>query len=197
LAQQYTDAMIDCETTSTRPDRGAMIQLSAVKFNLETHDVSLDMFNRCLHMPAWRSWDDSTYNWWVNDKRETLEKIMLAMEEPAKVMEDFVDWAAPTGHLRFWSKPLSFDWPFVAGYCADFNQPMPFDFRQANDMRAFMRGKCWPEPFKEPQLTFKGIPHNALHDVLHQIRVLFSFMEYGNGYVEQEKTDVVLQEAHS
>jgi hypothetical protein len=146
-----------------------------VKFNLETREVSTEFFNRCLKIPPYRFWDEGTWNWWWSDKAEVLQSILARAEEPQLVMTDFGAWA---GHgLRFWSKPLSFDSPFVQSYCRDHGIEMPFKYWESVDMRSFMRGKAFPDRMVEPRLEFLGAKHDALADVLHQIRILFAFLE--------------------
>ncbi|MDR3436472.1 3'-5' exoribonuclease domain-containing protein [Telmatospirillum sp.] len=179
----YTDCMVDVETTGLESGRNAMIQIAAVKFNLETQEVSPEFFNRCLRIPPHRFWDEDTWNWWSNDKAAILISILKRAEDPALVMKDFVDWSTKedTNVPTFWSKPSHFDFPFVASYCRDYGLVMPYDFRRANDMRSFMRGKAWPLPAIEPRIEFAGTAHNAIHDVLHQIQVLFEFVSCDHG----------------
>ena len=176
----FPDCMVDIETTGLHPDRSAMIQLAGVKFNLETREISHDFFNRCLLIPPWRFWQESTWDWWSSNKFDILTSIYQRMEDPQVVVEAFTKWAEPGS--RWWSKPSHFDFPFVSSYCADFGLQMPFDFRAANDMRSFMRGRSFPAQMVEPRPEFQGTAHNAIHDCLHQIRILFEFLD-------QEKTN--------
>ena len=47
--------MLDVETTGARPDRAAILQIAAVKFDPLARTIdTADMFNRCLAMPGWR-----------------------------------------------------------------------------------------------------------------------------------------------
>lgn len=171
----FNDVMVDIETTGTQPNRSAMIQLAAVKFNLSDYTVSPHYFNRSLTMPAWRHWDEDTRTWW-SDKPDTFSSIMAKAEDPAIVMRDFVDWSfQPNGpQLRFWAKPTTFDFMFVSSYLKDFKQPIPFDFREATDVNSYLRGLYAPNPIDrsdEPKLV--GVAHDAIYDSLHQIKVLF------------------------
>ena len=65
----YSDVMLDIETTGTQPDRAAIIQIGAVKFNLETGAVSNHFFNRSMELPPWRAWSEDTRSWWMQQKR--------------------------------------------------------------------------------------------------------------------------------
>lgn len=171
----FQDVMVDIETTGTQPNRSAMIQLAAVKFNLEDQTVSPSYFNRSLKIPHWRSWDEDTRQWW-SKQPDTLNAIMSKAEDPYVVMRDFADWSIQANGppLRFWAKPTTFDFMFVTSYLKDFNQPIPFDFREATDMNSYLRGLYAPEPIDrsdEPKLV--GVAHDAIYDSLHQIKVLF------------------------
>lgn len=170
----YTDVMVDIETTSTTPDRGAILQIAAVKFNLKEGTVSDNMFDRSLIMPAHRHWDEGTRKWWGEQKEGVLNQILFRAEDWRKVMADFLEWAAPAGHLRFWSKPSHFDFMFVSSYFKDADLPNPFSYRDATDMNSFLRGKYFPNKLPELFIEFDGDEHNALNDTLYQLKVLFA-----------------------
>jgi hypothetical protein len=172
----FTDAMIDIETTGLSPDRSAIIQIAAVRFNLETGAVDTDFFNRALRIPNHRHWDEGTRGWWLDQKREVLEDIYRRMEDWRVVMPAFFDWATTKGQLRFWGKPTHFDYAFIQSYFRDAELGMPFHYRTANDMNSFLRGRYFPERVPELQVEFEGDAHNAIFDALHQIKVLLAHM---------------------
>lgn len=165
--------MVDLETTGTRPDRHAIIQIAAVKFNLTTREVDQNFFNRCLFPAKHRSWSEDTRRWWMQ-RPETLRGIMNRFECPRLVMNDFIEWCGIGQQYRFWSKPASFDLPFIASYLNDYDLPDPFPYWEAMDLRSYLRGLAGgPERYIDPDLPFDGTQHDALFDVLHQIKILF------------------------
>lgn len=176
----YTDLMTDCETTGLRPDRAGIIQLSAVKFNLRTQEVSPSFFNRSLKLPPWRHWDQGTVEWWSN-KPDVLREIILRAEDPGRVMNEFFDWVAPAGSMRFWSKPSSFDYMFVSSYFHDFGLPNPFSYREVCDLGSFTKGLWFSIGKDAPNLnnsvSVPGAAHNALNDCLWQLKLLFKHIE--------------------
>ena len=138
---QYPDIMCDIETTGTDPSRTAMIQLAAVRFNIVEGTVDTSsFFKQNLAIPPGRFWDEGTRKWW--SKMPTLRDSILNNCRPAKVvMEEFQAWVVkgfvgdqPT---RFWSKPQSFDWPFVSSYFEQYEMANPMSFREAVDMRSY------------------------------------------------------------
>lgn len=170
----YTDIMVDLETTHTLPDRGGILQIAAVKFNLKENQVSPDFFDMCLTVPNHRHWSEGTRNFWLNQKESVLQEILQRAEPWRDVMEKFMEYSYPINHLRFWSKPSHFDYNFLSSYFSDYGMPMPFHYRDANDMNSFLRGLYYEQDGKVPDLNlpFVGEVHNALFDTLHQVRVL-------------------------
>ena len=179
---RFTDVMVDLETTGVSPDENAIIQIAAVRFNPLTQDVDGDdMFNRCLLMPTKRFWDEGTREWW-GKRDQTYQSIMARMEPAERVMKDFVHWAEPKDDangrkLRFWSKPSHFDYMFLQSYAKQFSTNFPFDFRDAQDMRSFLRGLYWPGEVPDPGVNLEGTAHDALFDTLHQIAVVLKHIE--------------------
>ena len=172
----YTDVMVDLETTGLSKDHSAIIQIAAVRFNLETHDVDHNFFDKCLMIPPGRTWDENTRHWWIKDKSDILMSIYERMADPAAVITEFFDWSGGVvGPYRFWAKPISFDFPFLESYFTQFGLPMPYSHRVGRDLRSFIAG-CNPT-FNENTVPFEGTAHNALYDTLHQIRLLFAAMK--------------------
>lgn len=194
---KYTDVMIDLETTGTMPDRTAIIQISAVKFNLETREVDPNFFDRCLSIPPHRFWDQSTAAWWAKQKPSTLRDILARQEDPRIVITDFAKWAYQTPKLRFWSKPTTFDFMFLSSYFNDEGLANPFHYSMSNqvnysnDLNSFLTGLHYPNKVPEIAWTAGGSAHNALDDTLNQLKWLFDHLDYkANGVMEAEFTDV-------
>ena len=168
--------MVDIETTGLSPDESAIIQIAAARFKLAEKTIDPEVFDRCLSIPAKRFWDEGTRVWWGQQKREVLQDIYRRMEEPSGVTQAFSDWARAKqeGHsLRFWAKPISFDYAFVSSYFRQFDVYNPFDFREATDLRSYVKGLGRSSDYPELVVEFKGDAHNALVDTLNQINYLF------------------------
>jgi DNA polymerase III alpha subunit (gram-positive type) len=175
-AMQFPDVMIDLETTGLAPNNSAIIQIGAVRFNLKERTIG-DMFNQSMTIPYGRFWDEGTRNWWAQ-RGQVYQDIMSVARPPAMVMTQFAQWCEPINSMRFWAKPLSFDFPFLQSYFTQFDLQFPFDFRQANDMNTFIRSLYFPEPMPQLDVPFQGDAHNALMDSIHQISVLFAHMDH-------------------
>lgn len=168
--------MVDCETTGTNPEVNGMIQLSAVKFDLATQSVQPfpEMFDRCLKLPPNRYFEEGTRQWW-NKRSDVYRDITNRAEDPAAVMKDFVSWVGLNNPkpVRFWAKPTTFDWGFVASYLRQYDLPQPFHYRWAMDMNSFIRGLAGDPTVESNYTPFTGTAHNALMDVLNQINQVF------------------------
>lgn len=185
MAPDFLDIMVDVETTGTNPEMNGMIQLAAVKFDLESRSVQPfpEMFDRALKLPANRFFDEGTRQWW-NKKSKVYQQIVARAEDPATVMRAFADWVGYQNPkpVRFWAKPTTFDWAFVASYFRQYDIQQPFHYRWAMDMNSFIRGLA-KDPTVESNYTASlgGDAHNAIYDVLNQINQVFDAVDkYGS-----------------
>lgn len=175
----FTDVMCDIETTGTNPERNAILQISAVKFNYETGEIDTNFFDRCLHVHPGREWDFDTRVWWTK-QGGVLEGIQARAEDPYTVMRSFYEWllldwpSTRKEGRQFWAKPVTFDYPFLVSYLKMFGMDMPCHFRYARDLNSFMAGLTGTtdHPGLEEEVEFVGDTHNALHDTLFQIKIL-------------------------
>lgn len=173
------DYMIDLETTGVNSEENAIIQLAAVRFNLDTKEIDTKVFNGCMTLPVGRYWDEGTREWHMHpDREKTLIWILQNSEDPAIVMRRFFDWVTDGSAICpkvFWAKPTTFDYTFVASYFRQFGLMMPFHYREANDLNSYIRGRG----HRDVNKFWKGIEpvgdaHNALHDCFYQIKGLFN-----------------------
>lgn len=175
----YPDIMVDIETTGLQPHTSAIIQIGAVPFNFDTKEIDTDnMYCASLTMPKNRYWNSGTDKFWLQDNVDTYMEIMKTAQNPAFVIKAFYDWciarltATEEGDLRWWSKGWM-DHATVDSYFLDAGLDMPFNFRQAKDMRSFIAGMHGDAVYSDPEVEMVGTHHNALHDCLTQLRMLF------------------------
>lgn len=177
MSDQFPDIMIDLETTGLDFARTNIIQIAAVRFNLQERTIDHTFFDRCLLPAPGRFWDEDTRTWWLKDKRTILQSIMQRAESVKPVLEALQLFAGSNAVL--WAKPSHFDHSFLASYYAQYELAIPFHFREVQDMNSFIRGRYFPN--KPPNLVelvpFNGPVHNALMDTLHQISTLFKVCE--------------------
>lgn len=177
ISNNMDNVMLDLETTGLDQQHNAIIQISAVKFNPVTQEVSTDFFDRCLLMAPNRYWEEGCRTWWLKGRVETLQNIMARMEDPVTVLKALDEWAGP--NPKMWAKPSHFDHSFLDTYYKQFGMQIPFNFRECENLYSFMRARYWPEPLPnfDQVVPFQGTMHNAIYDVLHQIKILFHVLE--------------------
>ena len=174
----FPEVMSDYETTSTDPSHGAIIQISAVRFNLEHREVDPVMFDQCLLMPGNRFWSEDTRDWWMAECPEVLDAIWPRMRDPLQVLSEFRQWVMRDlegDSPVMWAKPIHFEFPFLQSYFRQYGLAMPFHYSEAQDLRSWCRALGHPNLDRE--IPFEGIKHNALHDTLHQVQTLFTLLE--------------------
>lgn len=179
---EWTDIMVDVETTGTNISTAGIIQLSAVMFNLEKGIIGPE-FDSCLLMPEGFYWEPKTLCWWVNDKKRKtiLDDIMKKALLPEKVINNFVRWNRVNGPAKhFWSKPSHFDYTLLDKYFRIYGYQNPFKYWKARDMRSYLLGIYFPEPLPELKLM-SDEAHNALADVKFQVSELIKHTQLCKG----------------
>ena len=175
INNRWTDIMVDLETTGTDSRTAAIIQLSAVMFNLETGEIG-PQFDECLTVSpeSRRYWDQKTYMWWTSNvnRKAILEEISSRGRDPYDVIVDFLKWNGDNGAPKhFWSKPSHFDYNLLDSYFRDYHFNNPFIYWKARDMRSYLLGLYFPDPLPDLRLQSDDA-HNALADTLFQVKEL-------------------------
>lgn len=175
------DIMVDIETTSTSPESGAILQIGAVEFDVMSGKTG-DTFKVSLSTPGNRYWSEDTRMFWA--KRQKLYADITAKSLPPSVgFKKFLDWVnSKSDNARFWSKPLSFDYPFIDSYCKQYGFNNPFNFYEARDVRSFIMGITGLDEIKIPMKA--GLTeHDALADALNQTLWVIEFWKNRGKYV--------------
>lgn len=178
MVMEYTDMMVDIETTGLQPDRNAVIQIGAVKFNLEKRTVCPQTYKASLTIPPYRHWNQGTAAWWAGQPKEIMNEIITNQRPYAEVLEEFQQWSL--GGYRFWSKPSHFDFMFLASSFEDAGLANPFSYRVATDMNSFILGLYGGNevpPEIEANVSVDGPAHDALNDCWYQLKTLFAHLE--------------------
>lgn len=173
----FQHIMCDIETTGTKPDRNHIIELAAVRFNLNTQEYDPDLFHVCLdsNTASFRNYCPNTMAWWRDDNRAAIYDRIIAESLSSRVcIEAFATWLG-TERLVFWGNRNGFDFMFLQSYFSDFNVPFPFKFWDSKDILSYTEGLCKGAniPFiRKNDLDFVGEKHNAKDDTLHQLKYL-------------------------
>ena len=174
----FQHIMCDIETTGVKPDRNHIIQICAVRFNLQAQQYDPNLFEVCLDpdRAAFRHFCPNTMAWWNDPERQPiLEKIQANKFNPSLALMAFANWLNTGARLVFWGNRNGFDYMFLQSYFADFNVPFPFNYWDSKDLLSYTEGLCEGAgvPFiKKNSLEFVGTKHNAKDDTLHQLKYL-------------------------
>ncbi len=173
---EYLDIMVDIETTGTDPSHSAILQIAAVAFNLETKQVSPELFNMSLSVPPNRFWDEGTREFW-GKHREVLAKIRSTAQDPAFVLQSLREWTLrhAGSEARLWGKPISFEAPMLESYFRQYGLTNPFGFRLVRDQRTWISAKLGPVVDVlawEKARPMEGAAHDAIFDALHQVKLV-------------------------
>ena len=173
---QFTDIMVDTETSGTHPAYNGIFQLAAIKFNIEEQTIG-DTFDRCPALLPNRYWEEGARDFW--GKMPALYQSLVARQEEAEqVYIDFSKWVtsdAPAAGYRFWAKPTTFDWSMLDSHYRQLGRPMPFHYRQARDLNTYISA-CRNRGGDHVDMSFiqASVAHNALADCAQQLKMLFS-----------------------
>lgn len=161
-----TDCFIDLETSGVNPNTAAIVQIGAVKFNFNTCEIG-ETFKIALKMPKNRYWQEDTRRFW-SSHLALFNEIVKDEVETEEGFKQFINWVNKDMlNPRAWSKPLSFDLPFIASYCEQYNITNPFNHWEHRDLRSFMMA-YYGENL--PKLTMKEglVEHDALADAMNE-----------------------------
>lgn len=169
--------MVDIETTGLNPGRHAIIQLSAVPFDMKSRRIGTVFSDNYLLMPPWRSFDTDTLQWWLSKNRvvynhicEHQGDITSALGSFSAFVEDFKSVEQP----NFWMR-RPFDWMFVESYYKDFSMKCPFSYKHVIEMTSFMKGTALDDAMPVSDVRSpEGEAHNAYYDCKAQINLLFA-----------------------
>ena len=178
-----TDVMVDLETTGLDPNKNAIAQIGAVKFNYLTGKVGEKFcINVDVDAMSSRQWMPSTQKWWASQDKAIREGVFEKPHAPSVALNAFMNWCYPLNSLRFWCKGKHFDYPFIEGYLRELNIPNAFHYRQVEDMGSFIDGLYFPKPRQTVLYKDVGGAHNALSDAINQLAEL-------KAHIKQARSD--------
>lgn len=178
MTQQFTDIMVDVETTGKKADLASIVQIGARKFNIKTGEVDTEGFKQSLTELPGRVREEGTMMWWETKVPLAIRKEVFDNPTDATViLEVFAKWCYPAGSLRMWAKPSHFDYGFVESHMKQVGWKNPFHYRAVTDMNSFIRGLYKMGDIPEVEFVdpaAKGGAHDALNDVDSQINYLLA-----------------------
>lgn len=175
----YTEAMLDIETLSTKPN-AAILSVAVVRFNIRDEDTvqTLSDPDRSLHvhlpLPQQklleRDFDPSTIMFWLGQEDQARNAILTGQKgaDFAQNLIKVKDFLRSVGKL--WGNGSDFDNVILRSLFDDVDEHFPVRYsgnRCLRTLRSLVPGadaKSWPWP--------KGlVKHDALDDAKNQVLV--------------------------
>lgn len=167
---KYTDVMLDLETLGTVAS-AVILSMGAVKFNLETGEISDDGFYTSISIDSnldyGRRIQEDTLLWWLKQPAAAQQVFHEAKVALPEALESFSDWLQTDDH-RMWSNGADFDLPMVAHAYHQTQLTVPWKFWNS---RCFRTYKNLPGA-KNIQVEALGVKHNALSDAYNQAQLV-------------------------
>ncbi|MGH8569001.1 MAG: 3'-5' exonuclease, partial [Gammaproteobacteria bacterium] len=174
---QYTHAVIDLETLSTRPE-AVVVAIGAVKFDPSRDDGGMApslagdprrAFYRAAETPsqtdAGRKTDHATLGWWCEQGIEARRLTFPAMPtDTDQALRAFAAWMEGVEYL--WGNGAAFDNAILRSLCADYEVPYPVSYKGDMCVRTIELAAG------VPKRDFIGIKHYALHDAFNEALVI-------------------------
>lgn len=184
------DIMIDLETLGLKPGC-VVLSIGAAKFSPTTGEVVSKFYERIAFKDSvlrGLTVDPDTYQWWTKQDKEVFAETMSGTKSLIDVCLDFQAWVREHSDVRdFWCQGTDFDFPI---WEAAYSRGAPLanyfaNYYQRRDTRTLYA----VAGFDPSLLTREGSHHNALDDVLHQIRCVHESYRLLGLAEQQEEID--------
>lgn len=183
------NVMLDLETLSNKSD-AVVVQIAAVMFEPLTGVVGAE-FNQVVDLEdsmIYGTLNGETLKWWMQQPEEaraifnskgttTLESALLS----------FTDWITKNSDMKteegspdaiVWGNGATFDNVILNNAYEELGLTPPWSFYNSRDLRTVVDlGITIKDVNPKKELTFEGIPHNALDDAKHQVKYLCSIIK--------------------
>lgn len=172
------DMMIDLETLGIGVS-APIISIGAVLFCPETGTVA-EMFYTVIKIESALEsgiLEPATLSWWMKQSDSAREIFndnnAITLEDALKNLSEFIFENCDSRLLRVWGNGPSFDNAILSNAYKKMNIPLPWDFRNDRDVRTIVDlAKRLNKSRGNENLIFDGIKHNAIDDILFQIRLV-------------------------
>lgn len=167
-----TDIMVDIEAMG-RGSFASIVQIGAGMFDrysgevLHTFKINIDI-QSCID--AGFNIDGPVIAWWMNQSEEARKSILELPTFPIKTaLKKFSEWIKENrldNNIKIWSHS-TFDFVILTNAFTKVKVAKPWHYRDARDIRTLTDlAELKKNDFEE----FNGVKHDALADVLHQIK---------------------------
>lgn len=174
---RYTDVMLDLETTGRTPGC-AIIQIAAVPFNINTGEISTNVFKMAINLDHQLksgkgfTYCPNTYKWWMKENPKLFKELSQSKLKYNQVGSEFQSWfkkLEKSDDIRVWGNSNRFDLGIIDGW---YRKSIGWKFEpfwntwNERDVRTIAS----LDPDIKKNTKFVGTKHNAIDDCKHQIK---------------------------
>jgi hypothetical protein len=174
--------MIDIEALGASPN-GVITQIAAMPFDISTgeYDTQFEFDTRISiqsNINCGRIMDASTVGWWLNQELDAIRAVYgnkhhkTPLPDALISLKSFVErFCINLKQVRIWSHS-TYDFVMITNaYTISCGMTMPFSYKNGLDLRTLSRLYTEITGNKKASIgEFEGIKHNAIDDVIHQIK---------------------------
>jgi len=180
--EERIDIMTDIETLGVK-DNVAIIQLSAIAFNIKTGEY-IDTFNNLIDVSKVDGLiiDGSTLKWWLETNKELLTNIITqATKQLDEVLFLFNEWIEELNcHSKkkfLWGNGILFDNRIIQDQMRKYGLDYPIFYRNDRDVRTIVELAGIKENITEKELKQRFnndslTKHDAFDDTRYQIELV-------------------------
>lgn len=170
------DLMLDIETLSTSIP-SPIISIAAAFFDINTGEIGATYYSVIKLESALQhgELEAKTLQWWFkqsDDARSIFNSTnAIELNEALITFSTFLKEHASPENVKIWGNGACFDNVILANAYNKTGLPIPWSFKKDRDVRTIV-DLCIRIKEQDPTLLVArtGTPHNALDDVIHQVK---------------------------
>lgn len=164
------DVMIDIETPGTKPGCG-VLSIGAAYFDRQGNVGG--KFYACMGLNGFAvgSVDPGTLLWWSNQSDQAKMDLFSGKDLPSDVVDQLQKFIKPSA--KVWGNGSTFDISILEAWFGLLGKEVPWKFWNVRDVRTVVDLLDIPKK----NMVFEGTAHNALDDVIHQIKYMTKAMK--------------------
>ncbi|HDR2588124.1 TPA: 3'-5' exoribonuclease [Enterobacter ludwigii] len=170
--------MIDLETMDDTPT-AAIVAIGAVAFDLNSGEIgeqfylSVDLDSSYKHGGTI---GPGAVKWWLRQPREAQCEIVTdnaaTINYALRELECFIIRSSPSTDTILWSQGADFDFPIITSAMARIGMRRCWKYWNVRDVRTIVHAAEEAGFNPSAAVDFVGQKHHALHDAIHQTRIL-------------------------
>lgn len=175
----------DIETLGNKTN-ALITAIGAARFDIETGEIKETFYCKVdvqKELDAGAKITGDTLAWWIGQDQAVLNESLEGPMNPAWVVHALLAFLDDQPVAGYWGNGSTFDITFLTQFAERHSGVMPWErdddgqFRLIRDMRTRL-DIAEQLSFDRSMVEFEGDAHNALHDAVHQAKVISAATQY-------------------